>query len=379
MKAPKKTSIKDIANVLGVSPSTVSRALNNSSRISDKTRIAVQQIAKKLEYQPNQLANALRSGKSYLVGVIIPRNNSAFFSSVVENIEKVLNKEGYNIIIALSYESYEKECNNIDSLLFTQVDGIIASIANETIELDYYRKIKEKGIPLILFDRGGDDLEVDYVGIDDYNSSHIIVDHLVERGCKKIAHISGFSHKRIYKHRLMGYRDALQKNNLQLNESLIIESNLRIEDGRRVMKQLLELSERPDAVYAAGDFAALGALQVLLEHGVKVPQEIALVGFSNESFTSYVSPPISTINQHSEQIGKNAAEIFLERIKNPSKEGGVSKIIIDAELIDNTLWNSAPTGYALSHQTVRLVLRKMVLVGNQCLRATPRRIKKLDN
>jgi LacI family transcriptional regulator len=131
----------------------------------------------------------------------------------------------------------------------------------------------------------------------------------------------------------MGYRDALQKNNLQLNERLIIESNLRIEDGRRVMKQFLELSERPDAVYAAGDFAALGALQVLLENGVKVPQEIALVGFSNESFTSYVSPPISTINQHSEQIGKKAAELFLERIKNPSQEEGVSKVIIDAELI----------------------------------------------
>ena len=333
LKAPKKTSIKDIANVLGVSPSTVSRALNNNSRISDKTRAAVQQIAKRLGYQPNQLANALRSGKSYLVGIIIPRNNSAFFSSIVENIEKVLNKEGYNIIIALSYESYEKECNNIKSLLFTQVDGIIASIANETIELDYYRKIKENGIPLILFDRGGDDLEVDYVGIDDYNCSHIVVDHLVEQGCKKIAHISGFKHKRIYKHRMMGYRDALQKNNLQLNERLIIKSNLRIDDGRRIMEQFLELPERPDAVYAAGDFAALGALQVLLERNIKVPEEIALVGFSNEPFTSYVNPSISTINQHSAQIGRKAADIFLKRIKNPSREKGLNKIIIDAELI----------------------------------------------
>ena len=151
---------------------------------------------------------------------------------------------------------------------------------------------------MILFDRGGDDLEVDYVGIDDYNCSHIVVDHLVERGCKKIAHISGFKHKRIYKHRMMGYRDALQKNNLQLNERLIIESNLRIEDGRRIMEQFLELPERPDAVYAAGDFAALGALQVLLERNIKVPEEIALVGFSNEPFTSYVNPSISTINQH---------------------------------------------------------------------------------
>jgi len=333
MKIQRKTSIKDIANVLGVSPSTVSRALNNNSRISDKTKIAVQQIAKNLGYQPNQLANALRSGKSYLVGVIIPRNNSSFFSSVVENIEKVLNKEGYNIIIALSYESYEKECDNIDSLLFTQVDGIIASIANETIDLDYYKKIKASGVPLILFDRGEDELEVDYVGIDDYNSSHVIVEHLVKQGCKKIAHIAGFSHKRIYKNRMIGYRDALAKHNLVLNEELIVESNLRIGDGRRIMEGLLELPEKPDAVYVAGDFAALGALQVLLERDIKVPEEIALVGFSNEPFTSYHTPSISTVNQHSEKIGKKAAELFLNRVNNPAEEISLNKMILNAELM----------------------------------------------
>ena len=333
MGKQKKTTIKDIANVLGITPSAVSRALNDHPRISDKTKIAVQQVAKNLNYQPNQLASALRSGKSNLVGVIVPRANSNFFSAVVENMEEVLNKHGYNVIMTQSNESYKKECRNIDALLQTQVDGIIASLANETTNLDYYRKIKAKGIPLILFDRGEDDLEVDYVGIDDYKSSHIIVEHLAKQGCKKIAHIAGFSHKRIYKNRMMGYRDALEKNNLQLNEGLIIESNLRIEDGRRIMEQLLELPERPDAVYAAGDFAALGALQVLLERNIKVPDEIALVGFSNEPFTSYVNPSISTINQHSAQIGKKAAEIFLKRIKNPSSEEGLNKIIVEAELI----------------------------------------------
>ena len=333
MGIKKKSTIKDIANVLGITPSAVSRALNNHPRISEKTKIAVRQVAENLNYQPNHLASALRKGKSNLVGVIVPRNNSNFFSSVLENMEEVLDKNGYQIIITQSNESYKKECKSIDALLFSQVDGIIASMANETVELDYYKKIKSKGIPLILFDRGENDLNVDYVGIDDYMSSHLVVEHLVNQGCKRIAHIAGFSHTRIYKNRIRGYIDALKKYNLPFQEELIIESNLRLNDGRTVMEQLLKLENRPDAVYAAGDYAALGALQVMQESNVKVPDDIALVGFSNEPFTSYIKPSISSINQHSEKIGKLAAEAFLDRIKHPKKEVKLNKIILKPELI----------------------------------------------
>lgn len=329
----KKSTIKDIANVLGITPSAVSKALNNHPRISDKTKVAVIQVAKNLNYQPNHLASALRKGKSNLVGVIIPRANSNFFSSVVDKMEEVLNEKGYNVIMTQSNESYEKECRNIDALLFTQVDGIIASMANETTQLDAYEKIKAKGIPLILFDRGENDLGVDYVGIDDYMSSQMVVKHLVEQGCKRIAHIAGFSHSRIYKNRIRGYKDALDVFNLPINEDLIIESNLRIDDGRKIMRQLLDLPNPPDAVFAAGDYAALGALQVLKEEHIKIPEDIALVGFSNEPFTSFVSPSISTVNQHNLEIGRLAAEAFLDRIAHPSKEVILNKIILDAELI----------------------------------------------
>ena len=333
MAKKKRTTIKDIANVLGITPSAVSRALNDNPRISDKTKIAVQQVAKNLNYEPNQLASALRSGKSNLVGVIVPRANSNFFSSIVENIETVLNKQGYNVIMTQSNESYEKECRSIDALIQTQVDGIIASMANETTNLDYYKKIKSKGIPLVLFDRGEDEIEVDYVGIDDYKTSHLIVDHLVERNCKRIAHIAGFKHKRIYKNRLIGFRDALEKNNLPVDEDLIIESNLRVEDGRRIMKQLLNTSNRPDAVYAAGDYAALGALQVLKEENIKVPDEIALVGFSNEPFTSLTSPSISTIDQQSDEMGKLAAEALLKRMKDSNQEEPIKIVHLKPTLI----------------------------------------------
>jgi len=329
----KKTTIKDIANVLGLTPSAVSKALNDHPRISAKTKTAVQQVAKNLNYQPNYLASALRKGKSNLVGVIIPRASSHFFSSVVENIEAVLNKQGYNVIMTQSNESYEKECRNIDTLIQTQVDGIIASMANETIKLDYYKKIKSKGIPLVLFDRGEDELEVDYVGIDDYKTSHLIVDHLVDKNCKRIAHIAGFKHKRIYKNRLIGFKDALAKHNLPVDEDLIIESNLRIEDGREIMKQLLDAPNRPDAIYAAGDYAALGALQVLLEENIKVPEDIALVGFSNEPFTSLTNPSISTINQHSEKMGQIAAEALLNRLERGKDKDVIKTVNLKPELI----------------------------------------------
>ena len=268
-----------------------------------------------------------------MVGVIVPRTNSNFFSSVIQNIEEVLNKEGYNIIITQSNESFHKECKNIDTLLFTQVDGIIASMANETVDLTYYEKIKSKGIPLILFDRGENDLNVDYIGIDDYNSSHIIVEHLVKQGCKRIAHIGGYKRTRIFNNRIRGYVDALKKYNLPLNEELLIESGLTIEDGREKMKQLLALKNRPDAVYVAGDYAALGALQVLNEENISIPNEIALVGFGNEPFSAMVTPSISSIEQHSDEIGKQAAKAFLEHSKKDVVKQTLTKRILDVNLL----------------------------------------------
>ena len=329
----KKATIKDIANVLNISTAAVSKALHDNPRISEKTKKAVRQIAKNLNYQPNHLASALRKGKSNLVGVIVPRTNRNFFSDVIQNIEEVLNKEGYNIIITQSNESFKKECQNIDTLLFTQVDGIIASMANETVDLSYYEKIKSKGIPLILFDRGENDLNVDYIGINDYDSSHMIVEHLIAKGCKRIAHIGGYSRTRIFNNRIKGYIDAIKKNNLPLEDHLLLESDLTLEDGRIKMQELLTLRERPDAIYVASDNAALGALQVLNEHDISVPDTIRLVGFGNEPFTSLVTPTISSINQHSEKIGKLAAETFLERVKDSSIKQTLNKIILDAELI----------------------------------------------
>lgn len=330
----KKTTLKDIANALNISTAAVSKALHNDPRISKARKAEVKKIAEELNYQPNHLATALRKGKSNLVGVIIPKTNSHFFSSVLEKIEEVLHEAGYNIIITQSNESYEKECRNIDTLLFTQVDGIIASMANETVDLSHYEKIKSKGIPLILFDRGENNLNVDYVGIDDYASSHMIVEHLISKGCKRIAHIGGYRRTRIFNNRIRGYVDAIKKCNLPLEDELLIESALTLEDGREKMKALLLLPKKPDGVYIASDYAALGALQVIKEHGLRIPDDIKLVGFGNEPFTSLVTPSITTINQHSAQIGKAAATTFLSLVKNKEVKQSLNKIILTAELVE---------------------------------------------
>jgi LacI family transcriptional regulator len=206
-------------------------------------------------------------------------------------------------------------------------------MANETVKLDYYEKVKSAGIPLITVDRGENDLNVDYIGINDYDSSHIIVDHLVEQGCKRIAHIGGYKRTRIFNNRIRGYVDAIKKHNLPIEKELLIETSLTIENGREKMLQLLQLENKPDAVYVAGDYAALGALQVLNEQKIDVPNQIALVGFGDEPFTSMVSPSITSVNQHSYQIGRIAAETFLKYIKKGKVEQSLNKIILDAMLI----------------------------------------------
>lgn len=333
MKSKRKTTIKDIANVLKITPSSVSKALSNHPRMSEKTKEAVKKVALELEYQPNQLASALRSGKSKLVGIIVPKTNSYYFSTVVESIEEELSKGGYNLIITQSSESYKKECRNIQTLLQTQVDGIIASLASETVDFSHYEKIKSKGIPLILYDRGENDIGVDYVGIDDYESSHLVVEHLVAQGCKRIAHLAGLSQTRIFKNRIRGYVHALEKHHLPLDTNLIKESNLTIQDGRSKTEELLKLPNRPDAIYAAGDYAALGALQVLQENNIKVPEEIALVGFGNEPFTSLIQPGITSISQHNKKIGKLVAKQFLKRVNDKNWKPVLTKTILKAELI----------------------------------------------
>jgi LacI family transcriptional regulator len=328
-----KTTIHDIAKKLNITASTVSRALNDNPRISDATKKAVQRAAQKLNYHPNQIAAALRNGRSNVIGVIVPTVDRSFFSSVVRGIEEIANQAKYNVMICQSYDDYEKEVATVEALLRSRVDGIIASFAKQTKDFSHFLKAKERGIPVVLFDRSNDELEVSHVVVDDYLGAFKATEHLIQQGCKHIAHFAGAQRISIYKNRLRGYKDALTEHQMPFRESLVIESNLQLEDGRTSMLQLLQHNEIPDGVFSASAYGILGALQVLKEKNIKVPQDVALVGFSNEPYTSFTEPPITTIEQHSLRMGNAAAEIFLEEVIDDDKKFIPQKIVLKPELI----------------------------------------------
>lgn len=328
-----KTTIHDIAKKLNITASTVSRALRDHPRISEETKKAVLRVAQKLNYQPNHIAAALRKGRSNIIGIIVPTVDRAFFSSVVRGIEEIANTSNYNVMIVQTYDDPEKETKTVEALLNARVDGIIASHGKETRNYEHFRKIKEKGIPLILFDRSNDELEVSHVVIDDYLGGYKATEHLIQQGCKRIAHFTNTRKISIYRERLRGYREALQSHGIRYDENLVVESNLQLDDGRNSMLKLLKQKNLPDAVFSASAYGAMGALQILKEKGIRVPQQVAVVAFSNEPFTWFTEPALTTVDQHPTRMGNAAAEIFMEEV-NATKEKFIpQKIVLKPELI----------------------------------------------
>ncbi|MBL7870422.1 MAG: LacI family DNA-binding transcriptional regulator [Cyclobacteriaceae bacterium] len=328
-----KSTIHDIAEKLNITASTVSRALNNHPRISVATKKAVQKVAETLNYQPNQIAASLRSGRSNIIGIIVPSIDRSFFSSVVHGIEEIANTSRYNVMICQSHDNYEKEVATVNALLNAQVDGIIVSFAKATTNFDHFLKAKEKGVPVIMFDRTIDGLGMSQVVLDDFLGAYKATEHLIQQGCTRISHFTNVRKINIYKERLRGYKAALIDNGLTYDDTYVVEGNLQLEDGRAAMEKLLQLPQPPDGIFSASAYGIMGALQILKEHGIKVPEEVKLVGFSNEPFTYLTEPSLSTIEQHSTRMGNAAAEIFLEEINNKDKIFIPQKIVLNPELI----------------------------------------------
>lgn len=333
MSTKTKVTIHDIAEKLNVTASTVSRALNDNPRISDATKKAVLKTAKQLNYQPNNIAAALRHGKSFIIGVIVPTADRYFFASVVRGIEEIANNLNYKVIICQSYDNYEKEVQTIEALLNARVDGIIASIGKNTENFDHFKKVQSKGIPLVLFDRTTDELEVSQVMIDDYLGAYKTVEHLIQQGCKRIAHFTSTKKVSVFKERLRGYMDALQDYGIPFDEQLVVSSNLQLEDGITSMQKLLKLKNLPDAVFSSSDYAAMGAMQVLKERNIQIPQQVALAGFSNEPFTSFTDPTLTTVDQRSIKMGNITAELFFEHFKAGERGFVPQKTVLKPELI----------------------------------------------
>lgn len=311
-----KVTILDIARELNITGATVSRALNDHPGIKEATKKAVREVAERLNYRHNKIASSLRLGRSNIIGVIIPSAEINFFGSVVHGIERIANENNYNVLIYQSNELYEFEKKGIQTFLQSQVDGVLASISKETINLDHYAEIKNRGIPLILFDRTNDRLGVSSVEVDDYAGAFQATKHLIDNGCRRIAHIAGQQHVNIFNLRLKGYIEALNVHGITLDDDLIAYGKVSVESGRECMRRLLQGRVMPDAVFAVEDFTALGAIQAIKGAGLRIPEDIAIIGFANEAFGEYLTPSLSTVNQQTVTMGEEAAKLFFEMLRS---------------------------------------------------------------
>lgn len=346
----KKTTIYDIAEKLNLTAATVSRALNNNPKISEKTRKLVQETATEMNYEQNTLARALKSGKSFNVGVIVPRIDSNFFASVIRGIEEELYPEGYHVIICQTYDQKRLELENINSLLNAQVDGILMSISNskDSREVDLKNRnfkakldeksifenlLNKKNVPLIFFDRKKSLDGVSSIIIDDFKGGYEATQHLIDQGKKRIAHLSNNREIEIFKNRYLGYKQAILDNGLEFDESLVLECFSKVEHGRKVTQNLLKMERPPDAIFSVSDFSALGAIQEIKAQGLKIPEDISVVGFSNEPFTKFMELSITTVDQSPTEMGRLAAKVFLEEVNNGKKIRTEKQVVLTPELI----------------------------------------------
>lgn len=315
-----------------MSAATVSRALNDNPKISQKTKEIVRQAAREMDYKQNRLAQALKSGQSKNVGVIVPYINRSFFSSVIRGIEEELRPHGYHVIICQTHENYENEIEQIDTLLNTQIDGIFMSVSKTTKKTDHIQKALKENVPLIFFDRKKDVPGVSSVVIDDYKAGFLATEHLIKQGCKRIAHLSGDLNLDIYSERYNGYVGAHKKHGLKINPKYVVKINSKIESGISAVKKLWKMDEKPDGIFSASDYTALGAIQQLKKMGVKIPEEVCVMGFSNEIFTKYMELPISSVDQTPLTMGKIAAQVFLEKISGSENLKIEKKVVLTPEL-----------------------------------------------
>ena len=311
------TTLRDIALKLGVSVSTVSRALNNAPEVNKRTKEAVMEMARALNYAPNHVAQSLRSNKTKTIGIIIPNLISHFFSATISGIQETAVREGYNIMIAQSNESFETEVSNVQMMLAQRVDGILISLSRETKSYDHLEAVLQRGIPLVFFDRVCDSLPASRVMVDNQEGAFKATELLINSGCQRIAHIAGPPQLSISRSRLQGYRDAHEAYGLPYREEFIRHTDLTEEETALQIQALLEADIAPDAIFAFTDLAATQAMQMVKQYQKKVPQDIAIIGFTNTPVSAFIEPALTTVAQPAYEIGQIAARHLLDQIWQP--------------------------------------------------------------
>lgn len=329
----KQITIQDIARELNITASTVSRALNDHPKIKQSTKKLVWKVAKELNYQPNTIASSLRKGKVNTVGMIVPRINRHFFSNVITGVESVLNPAGYNLIICQSEESFEKEKQNIQTLIANRVSGILISISIETQSVMHLEKAINNQIPVVMYDRISNELNVNKVENDDEAGSYDLTIHLLEQGYKNIIWIGGPHSSFIYRNRYSGYAKALTEANLDAGEMICFEGIPTQKVALEYMNHFIENNALPDAIFVASDYMAIGVIQALQEKGFEIPKDVAVAGYSNEPFAALISPKLTTVEQFSEEMGRATAKLLLDQIESDNENLIPKKTIIRPKLI----------------------------------------------
>jgi DNA-binding LacI/PurR family transcriptional regulator len=324
-------SLKDLATELGVSVSTVSRALKNHPDISSELTEKIQKLAIEKSYSPNPLAMGLLRQQTKMIGVIVPDIVTHFFASIISGIESVAKENGYFIVISSSNESFLKEAESVENLLKTRVEGLIVCLSQETKEFTHFERMIKNEIPLVFFDRVCETLQVPTVTVDGHEAVKSIIHHFKENGRSRIAYISGPEHLNISKNRKEGYLKGLRENDIEFYPELLVECNLSADEATLATRKLLSLARKPDAIFGINDTIAFAAMKEIKKQGLKIPDDIALVGFTDEFHSTVVEPALTSVSHPTFQMGQEAARLFFER-----KEKGAAfaeKVVLPTELI----------------------------------------------
>ncbi|MGL5786121.1 MAG: LacI family DNA-binding transcriptional regulator [Bacteroidales bacterium] len=328
-----QVTIYDLAKELNTTPSTVSRALQNHPRISEKMKKAVKELAEKWNYHTDPVAQHLRTGKSHVIAVVVPRIDRKFFAAAIGGIENIASAKGYDVIISQSNENYEKEKIVMKTIEKKKVDAVAVSLAAQTTDYSHFLPFIQKDIPIVFFDRIPEELEVSKVETDNYKGAYQAVTHLIEQGCTKIGHLAGPMTLSVYRHRLEGYKQALKDHGLPFKDEWVIPDTITYETGEIAAGKILDLSDRPDGVYSAGDFSAMGFMLKLKKNGIAIPDDIAVVGFANESFDDFSEPGLTSVDLFSSELGAKAAEIIFEQMEQKRENRVHKHIKLEPQLV----------------------------------------------
>jgi LacI family transcriptional regulator len=333
MKPKKEVTIYDIARKLELSSATVSRALKDHPAINKNTRKKIQETARELGYRHNTFASNLRKQRTNTIGVIVHELNSNFITSVLAGIEKVTTESGYDLIIAHSSESYEKEAANALNLFHKRVDGLIASLAFNTNGLEHYHAYEQKGIPVIFFDRVEEKNESTKVIIDNYKCGYHATQHLAEQGCRRIVLVTASLKRNVYAQRHKGYMDALYDHGIPYDKDLVLIKDLSEQCGVEAALQILKMRPLPDGAFITNDFSAAVCMRKLKEHGISIPGDIAVVGFNNDAISKIVEPQLTTIHYPGMDMGEIAARNLINHLKGTSNIKHTNTIVVRSDLI----------------------------------------------